>query len=370
VKIVASLEDDTLATFVCRGCGAVRLAYHPTPRRRRKRQQTDVLTLDSDQMHVGPVGGDENAKVYSPDLEFLAAIRRALDELPSGVSVEEVEAWCCSRASGAAQRNKERGLDCDVDKWHMLEVLRRLRLRCDFSGVLLELRPHSEWLASIERPDPDQQYSQRNLTVILHALNTSRGLNGRGGDLGNVGCNWNAAKVQAVRQLQCQPIDTAALDAMLDALLDYVPALVLDVDALLDDTPAPVLDAFCAWCQRPCSRGELYPAEGTAHCRRCRRAFLQSIVPHGHTLERVIEQIRRQRGRCAHSGVSLSLVMGTSWMCVVSYRIDAPQLTDETLEIICGEFRTKHGFWTPSRLARVFGTPEPDASDAALPATE
>lgn len=269
-------------------------------------------------------------------LDFGVAVLSLLDGLKSDVTPDEVEIWCRGRAKTATYRNKGRGFGCDFDYWTMLDLLERSRMRCEYSGVPLQLKPHSEWLASIERIDPDEPYSQRNLMVILDVLNTSRGLRSRGGNLGNVGTNWNAEKVQAVPALRNQPI-----------AYDWNSML----DNLTVDQPSSKLDHTCTWCGRQCDSSEVYPTPELGHCRKCRLAFLHSVVPENFTLDQVIQQIKVQGARCARSGVPLSFVFPSSWMCVVS----VSKLDLEVISVFAGEFRNLRQHWTPQRINHVFG---------------
>ena len=111
-----------------------------------------------------------------------------------GREVCELTRWITSKLADRKSRGQHiasrSALACDVDDdasidaaW-ILDVVRRTRLRCEYSNIQMAITPCSEWLCSFERVDNNLGYTVTNTRLVCHEFN------GRG--------KWSSEMVKSV----------------------------------------------------------------------------------------------------------------------------------------------------------------------------
>jgi len=176
-------------------------------------------------------------------------------------------------------------------------MLLRQQGRCAYSGVVLSLRPHTDWRCSFERLDPSMGYTYDNVCLIASEFQTPS--------------QWSKHKVLSLPELSKKRYCTAALQ---DFGQESKRMLKFRLRRLL-------YNARISSSKR-LQRGRIKAAE----FKLCLDDLLQLYVAQG--------------GRCAYFRIPMTIVDGSEWTPSLERWDNACGYTVDNVGLICREFQS------------------------------
>lgn len=279
----------------------------------------------------------------------------------------------------------------DLSKTWLVNLWLAQEGRCAYSGIVLDIRKGAPWSASLERIDNNNGYVSGNVAIVCLEFNTA--------DFSVVATNpvhgnsqWSRWKINALSSLCSTVVDEQAwLQTVAEASQRRTSTCGPRKRRCLCEMTGNI---FCNGCRtykprwefsahqrgllgtrsecKMCARERIYAYHCTVKGRlmtlvRSARARARLLSRRGRTsagqfdltYEVLLEKYRSQRGRCAYSGIELSMRTHSDWRCSLERLDNAKGYVGDNIALICGEFQSTDA---TTRVSTSVATDRPEGS--------
>ena len=309
----------------------------------------------------------------------------------------------CLLVGNARNRSRIWGLNCFVDCDFILSKVLEQRGRCAYSGVEMELLlPHSDWRMSLERLQNDTGYEPQNCVLIAAEFNTPGKISKDMPIHAEFGSSkWSLEKVQHLQLERGMNLDLQGLHEGIEAAR-LRPRTLGELDACgiqdcgFADTSNHLRCAKCG-CWKPLNSFYLNHKSSSGfhwYCKQCLKAsnLARRLTLRGHSLKllanaherhrrgkwigdfeldlnRVLDLLSSQQGRCFYSGVPLRFAqLNVDWMMSLERLDNHKTYTKDNTVLVALEFNSSDhtarattsevfgsGQWSRSKVEHVWG---------------
>lgn len=278
----------------------------------------------------------------------LSHVSAELQELNKNLSrtkrIYLIALYNTSRESAKARSKKgreEAGVH-DIDLSDFLQIYRSQAGLCFYTGMIMNLVPHSDWRASVERINPEKGYTRENTVLICAEFNSA--------------VQWTLEKIEQFKFLLNKEHEKTIFEMQAHKDMKGIKHRRIIQNAT---------HCICNDCgiEEPLQEFSIRLREGCKDCR-VRKLQLRRSTPQGHfskllttmrqaskvrghapptlTQNNLIDILNGQGGLCAYTGLMMSFgsIREKSWVCSVDRKDVSKGYTAANISLVCYEFNT------------------------------